>query len=1205
MATSFADAGPLDEYFRDEIESSNEHRPVQGQNLDMEMDLDNQTRRSSGLSDESGDITLVDRSSLSPNTLKRWTGSLPNSAGPSNTNIFNVVVPGKFPSPSRLSFSDETFAEKFRYLICSSGLLEKDYVPASSGGLESELGDDIPENNENTWKVLEGWIQKGKERWDLVLASLALLMGLMISLGLWTILGLSSVGILGIGWYKELVPISKDISNNTTASSDHDTPQSAALASLTKFITQSQNLNNTLLSSLSLLEPHPYNLYTHNPLRVTLHRFTGNMTDHLATATSTLLELTDRRELAVLGEMYDIPVVGSFFYSRGRRHHSITDSSSEEEYDQPIPVHRPGLPHRPSSLPSPQKHNHAAHNSTSSLPAYASSSPLKKLHSAQRFSFSSSPGGDDRFTQLPDKTPRLSKRASVEWLRDTWPQSPRYERPRHERRITEADEEAENEDTTTTSDQSMSSDDNTPVKLDRRDSSTDVQIGSTVVSPKSPRAGGRAGLGVTIPRTPILTRETPRGSSASPFRHIPSPLSRRLSNASERLQPLRTAAMATPSRSLPGSTTLLPSPFMNDPSSASDIVPPSSAPLRAVTSLDPQLSTSEAGTSGNPKRRSLQNMVYYHSSDENDPHQSLSSGPLSAGLTRTRSMPLSDLQALRSASTAGGGGGRSRRSSLNPSAIRSSIGLGIGFPTDVKNKRSSLTTLPPPSPDPSLNLNLRRVESISPLTTPSLKASCLGIHLKRRRMTCCLLGLKFRENQDDSYWRDVKGILDDLVCSMIEEKRILEEVLKDSEREERIIRLLNSDKHEHPKKYDIGLSDIWSPSPIESVFPDHKRDYAPKTPDEVLLNEHMDKLAQALIGSWKELSKLRESLGSNSEDERMGLMNDWIGVRSRLGDGIREWERGKEVILRMTSHNHGSDDVQVSSLTEDDEHRNVEQEKDVRQSTSPLPEFMKSWTTTNDDENQDQESADKSLEDAEEPLPPVGKDLIFEATSSLPLNEDKVLLSKMSREDRIKLTKQAREKGISVVELLNAKDGQNSEKEKDVREMKIRSGQVVDELRGVIGSIRRMKVGDLPGEDGLSMMDGQTKGTGSKNLVEERLLLPSLPIPLSDRQLNENDNTMKPVLSDDKDGQRKMTEDGTSVLGHENNRVHEVPKQENDEGNEHAEDDLNENERKRVVRKETNPPGNDNINRFTINLSELKRNIRPIKNNDSDEEMSE
>ncbi|WVQ67135.1 uncharacterized protein L199_005330 [Kwoniella botswanensis] len=1195
MATSFADAGPLDEYFRDEIESSNEQRPVQGQNLDMEMDLDNQTRRSSGLSDESGDITLVDRLSLSPNTLKGWTGSLPNSAGPSNTS--NNAVPGKFPSPSRLSFSDETFAEKFRYLICSSGLLEKDYVPALSGGLESELGDDIPDNNEETWKVLEGWIQKGKERWDLVLASIALMVGLMISLGLWTILGLSSVGILFMGWYKGLVPISKDISNKPTTSSDDNTPQSAALASLTNFITQSQSLNNTLLSSLSLLEPHPYNLYTHNPLRVALHRFTGNMTDHLATATSTLLELTDRRELAVLGEMYDIPVVGSFFYSRGRRHHSITDSSSEEEYDQPIPVHRPALPHRPSSHPSPQKHNHAAHSSTSSLPAYAGPSSLKKLPSAQRFSFSSSPGGDDRFTHLPDKTPRLSKRASVERLRDTWSQSPRYERPKHERRITEADEEAENEDTTTTSVQSMSSDDNTPVKLDRRDSRSDNQIGSTVISPKSPPAGGRAGLGVTIPRTPILTRETPRGSSASPFRHIPSPLSRRLSNASERLQPLRTAAMSTPSRSLPGSTTLLPSPFMSDPSSISDIVPPSSAPLRAVTSLDPLLSSSEAGASGNPKRRSLQNMVYYHSSDENDPHQSLSSGPLSAGLTRTRSMPLSDLQALRSASTAGGGGGRSRRSSLNPSAIRSSIGLGIGFPTDVVNKRSSLTTLPPPSPEPSLNLNLRRVESISPLTTPSLKASCLGIHLKRRRMTCCLLGLKFRENQDDSYWRDVKGILDDLVLGMIEEKKILEDVLKDSEREERIIRLLNSDKHEHPRNNDNGLSDIWSPSPIESVFPDHKRDYAPKTPDEVLLNEHMDKLAQALIGSWKELSKLRESLGSNrKEGQGLGLMDGWIGVRSRLGDGIREWERGKEVILRMTSQNRGSDNVQVSSSTEDDQGQNVEQEKDVRQSTSPLPEFMKSWTTTDDDENQDRGSADKSFEDAEEPLPPVGKDLIFEATSSIPLNEDKVLLSKMSREDRIKLTKQAREKGISVVELLKDRNGLGDQKEKDVREMKIRSGQVVDELRGVIGSIRRMKVGDLPGEDGLSMIDGQTNGTGVRNVVEEGSLMPSLPIPLplSDRQLNEN--IVEHHISQDQDDLVKMLANPVNRHDHDDRKDEQI--------------DQDYQIRLTRTSKLTNPQDNQDApngfnSRFMLDLSELKRNIRPIKNKDSDEDMSE
>ncbi|WVW86018.1 hypothetical protein I302_108056 [Kwoniella bestiolae CBS 10118] len=1156
MATSFADAGPLDDYFRDETESFNQDQyPTQGRNLDTEMDMDKDTRRSSGISGESGDVTLVDHS---PTTQKGWTGSLPNSAGPSST------VPGKFPSPSRLSFSDESFAERFRYLICSSGLLEKDYVPALSGGVESELGDSPDQKGNAQWKIPEEWIWKGKERWDLVLAAVALLVGLVISLGLWTILGLASVGVMGIGWYNGLIATAEK-SDNAPSPSEDDTPQSLALTSLTNFITQSQSLNNTLLSSLTLLEPHPYNLYTHNSLRVTLHRFTGDMTDHLATATSTLLELTDRRELAVLGEMYDIPVVGSFFYSR-RHHNSITDSSSDEDYDKP---QRPVLPHRSSSHPSPQKH--ASRQSTSSLPAYASSSPLKKLHSAQRLSFSSSPGSDDRFTHLPDKTPRLSKRASVERLRDTWSQSPRFERPRHERRITEADEEDEREhEETTTSDpdQSTSSDDSTPVKSQiRRSSDNEDNTSNTVVSPKSP--AGRAGLGVTIPRTPILTRETPRGSSSSPgFRHIPSPLSRRLSNASERLQPLRTAPMATPSRSLPGSTTLLPSPFMNDSAS---LIPPSSAPLRAAMSLDPVLSTSSA----NPKRRSLQNMVYYHSSDENEPLLIDGSLPAGVGLTRTRSMPLSDLQALRSASTAGGGG--SRRSSLNPtSGNRLSVGLGIGlppsFPTD---KRSSLNTLPPPSPNPSMgSMNLRRVESISPLTTPSLKASCLGIHLKRRRLACCLLGLKFKQNQNEGYWRDIKVILDDLVEGMIEEKNTLERVLRDTEKEDKIMRSLDS--HVTQTRANQSEGGIWSASAITSVFP-FNRDFAPRTPDEVLLAEHVDKLAQAIIGCWKELSLVAKG--------EVG-MQAWMEVRGRLGEGVREWERGREVISRMKSGDitqHLQEDVerdrdQAQSTL--DQPRDGSGEEEL--STEDLPEFMQSWICPENENPPDHTQ--------ENILPPVGRDMIFEGSSDLPISEEKVYLSKLSREERIKLTIQARAQGVSVLDLIRSSSGgEAGDRREGMREMRERGGMVVDELRGVIGSIRRMKGGEVEGEG--STQEKQPNGT-------QRIDMSRTPLPLGDRQFNENINIGTAHVAEDEQRGNTKGKGKTPTSSYQDHTTRNGSKKEND----------NERSQHVQIRKATNDEnGNENGDNgfmLDLDLGELKRSIpvRPMgSHNDYDE----
>nr|XP_018260729.1 uncharacterized protein I303_06444 [Kwoniella dejecticola CBS 10117]OBR82887.1 hypothetical protein I303_06444 [Kwoniella dejecticola CBS 10117] len=1081
---------------------------------EMELDPEMDNRRQSSTTDDSGNTTLVNQPSFSPKG-RGWTGSLPNAAGPSSVPYLGSNVPGKFPSPSRLSFSDETFAERFKYLICSSGLLEKDYVPAILDSIETEIGI----SHENGGRILyDEWVDKAIKRWDLVLAGGALVIGLAISLGVWTVFAIGLIATGGASWYASRETSTSSIPSKADSPPTNDeTPQIQALSALTGFITQSHALNSILSASLSILDPHPYKLHTHNTLRVTLHRFTGNLTDHLATATSTLLEMTDKKELSVLGEMYDIPVVGSFFYSR--RHQSITDSSSEEESDryanEPNSLQRPGLPHRPSSLPSPEKHRSLMYP-TSSLPARNTSSPLKRLHSnsphSHRYSFGSSPDKEDRFTQIPDRTPRLPKRASVERLRDTWSSSPRFERPRHERRITEADEEEEEfaeGETSRSSDQSVSSDDNTPMKFPRRPSGVDDPGNYTTSLPKSPPTKVNAGLGVTIPRTPILTQEREIVRSSSPFKHIPSPLSRRMS-ASNGLQPLRTAPLATPSsRSAPDSTTLLPSPFMQD--ATLDVIPLSSVPLRTALSLDPNLSTGSA----NPKRRSLQNMPYYSSSD--DQSRPATSFDVSVGLTRTRSMPLSDLQALRSASTVGGS--KSRRSSLNPlsAGLAPAIGMGMGFPsTFPANKRSSLSTLPPPSP--SSTTGLRRIESVSPLTLPALKASCLGIHLKRRRLACCLLGLNFGGKTNDEYWMDVKSVLDALVDSIKEEKVMLEEVLRDTEKEVKIISILDNYKALSLGSADDnqGIENFWptTSTSASSVFP-HHRDYAPRTSDEVLLNEHIDKLSNALIGAWKELGIVKARLQEGKDDVLDNLdLDGWNAIRGQLGEGLREWERGKEVITRMKS--------QAAQNKGDGERICVEKGDSNH---ADLPEFMRSWNIVTDGGEEDdgndeqQPSPETSLEthidnipcDAdlrivnqtqhqahEDDLPPVGKDDIYEGISLPPSDKATALLSKMSREERIEMMKLARERGVSLKRFLELDaDGNgigiaNNESYSQMRE---RGGLVVDELKGVIGSIRRMKGGGNSEEDetgdglnrhGMEATPSESEEQGGRSLVENK-----------------------------------------------------------------------------------------------------------------------
>ncbi|WWC71872.1 uncharacterized protein I206_105831 [Kwoniella pini CBS 10737] len=1174
MATSFADSGPLDEYFRDESGSSSLDEHAQGQRLNMEMDF----TKDSHIPNDSGDVTLVDRPSISP--MKGWTGSIASLAGPSSIPLSILDVPGKFPSPSRLTFSDESFAERFKYLICSSGLLEKDYVPVLVGNVDSEAGD---EKKDDQSKANEDWTQRARERWDLVLACGALIVGLTISLGIWIVLGIGLTACLVVMRSKDLLPVSLQMrqASESASSSQDDTPQTQALMSLTNFISCSNALNNTLSASLFILDPHPYSLHSHNTLRVSLHRFTGNMTDHLATATSALLEMADKKELSVLGEMYDIPVVGSFFHSRRRQ--SITDSSSEEEFDSYYSslssIQRPVSPHRPSSLPSPDN-KHCSGYLASSLPNRLAPSPLKRLHSnsphSHRYSFGSLPDKEDRFTQIPDRTPRLSKRASVERLRDTWSNSPRFERPRHERRITEADEEEEDfteGETSRSSDQSVSSDDSTPMKSSIRRPSSETEGGNLPsMSPKSPPVRSKAGLGVTIPRTPILTREREIPRSSSPFKHVPSPLSRRMS-ASGGLQPLRTALFATPtSRSAPNSTALLPSPFM--PDNVVDQAPLSSAPLRAALSLDP----TSVSASANSKRRSLQNMPYYSSSDD-QPVGRLDS---SVGLTRTRSMPLSDLQALRSASTAGGS--KSRRSSLNPlNSIGS--GLGIGFPINFPaNMRSSLNTLPPPSPTPTTGL--RRIESVSPLTLPALKASCLGIHLKRRRLACCLLGLKFSEKSAGHYWVDVKEILDDLAAGIKQEKALLENVVKEAEQEAKIMRSMdrfNIRQDGHVSSESQGIDELWTSS--SSTFAISKQDFAPRTSDEALLSEHIDKLSNTLAGAWKELTLIKGNMIQSNSVDLVG----WHEIRGQLGQGLREWERGKEIIHRMNSN-------PVSELPGEEDA--ISHQKEV------VPDFMKAWNDEEQEQEQEQTSPETSLESHVENLqleeedlrilnqtqyeilPPVGKDDIFE-TTSMPLSDEKILLSKLTREERIKLTKISREKGLSLKQLLKVNDDLEVASKTDSIKMRERGGLVLDELKCVIGSIRRIKDGGDFLDLDKSLVDMTERESEKKEedvLKGDAGMMPNgMKVDLDlDENVKQNGNQLENKITSHKIR--------TSTNDHDNDH-HEKDNDDTEHGLISTVKDQNEIHSTTKLR---------NMNPFILDIGELKRNL-PSRINHEDE----
>lgn len=475
----------------------------------------------------------------------------------------------------------------------------------------------------------------------------------------------------------------------------------------------------------------------------------------------------------------------------------------------------------------------------------------------------------------------------------------------------------------------------------------------------------------------------------------------------------------------------------------------------ATTDLDNSLLPSSfsslarsSSNSDNPKRRSLQNMPYYRSSEEDPitPPRLPRSIDLGAGLSRTQSLPFSDLQALRSRSATG-----SRRSSVN-------------------SPQQALSPTPP--------ARLSRVPSVNPLTVLGLKAACLGVHLKRRRMACCLLALRFQAGVSSDYWQEVKAALNELKEAMVVQRDTLEAARKEAERESSSAMTLDGPTSS-------GLIPPW---PITFGRP---VDFAPRTSEQAIMLGHIEKLRSALTKAWADLSTVQASLLDGPD----GLAIQWKVLREDLGVMIREWERGKDVVARLTPDDDINHDVPVMNGGVDN---------------GTVPEFLKAW----DDEDGVAPSAlngipgeiqprldppmlepaipmssSEVVEAYSEELPPPGIEQVFEAIS-VPLRSDKSALSGLSRDERIRLTKEARTKGISLGDLLEGgKDDKGpSQVEKAVR---MNGNEVVSELRGMIGMIRKRK--------------GQVEGTREADLSKENEGEDKTGIPKEERESSKSE----------------------------------------------------------------------------------------------------
>lgn len=771
-----------------------------------------------------------------------------------------------------------------------------------------------------------------RQRPDIALAGLVLLGAIARVIGIRRLstLAISAVTVAAILYWQRHQPRpatsvpTSDVSTHQEEVQSAQTLHANVIDTLQDFLNASKSLDQVVETSLSLLQETRDETHTHQALRVALHHLTEQMTDHLGTATSTFLEMVDKEELGVLGEMYDIPVVGSFLYPRnglGRHPRDLTTDSHHY------------------TLLSPTK---ASSNASSNLiplalPMGASASMPSRLSPHQKHTIHSSLSGlpaDDRYTSLPPRTPRASKRSS--WAPE-WNDRIKTGFD-NERRITGSDGGGEIESTSQGFDEEQHR----------------TLIDSTSPSPKIPQFTPRKS-------SPLSRTDSTFGDVYQ--RHIfpiipPTPLNR----------------------------PLMPSPMAR-------------SPLKSES-----------------KRQSLQGMPYYRSDQSDIASPGKASLPAGGDLRRVPSLQYSDLQMLREQST---------RGSRRPSAS-----------SNVNPFAPSLIPLIAPVTQSLERPRPQRILSLSPLTLPALKASCLGVHMKRRRMACCLLGLQF--DQVEEYWNTARDTLRDLVASITTEVTELNAALANVREVQVAVRNNLADPLPPP----------WA---IDNTTDGGFIDFAPRTSDHETLNKHVEIMEQSLNSAWAELQAVKQTMSSTN-----GLMEEWTKVRGRLGELIREWERGKEIVSRMEPlPPHSS---------------NGDEDTDQDDSMPLIPAFIKAW---DDDEPKldasqssdlsscttDMELSGNDLDygSGTDYLPPPGQDMVFESTP-LSVDESTIARSKLSREERIKLVKEARDKGMTVGDMLNTRDQDGmTNGHPNARQVMEMGGKVVGELKGMIGMIRRRK----------------------------------------------------------------------------------------------------------------------------------------------------
>ncbi|OJT13494.1 hypothetical protein TRAPUB_9959 [Trametes pubescens] len=367
----------------------------------------------------------------------------------------------------------------------------------------------------------------------------------------------------------------------------------------------------------------------------------------------------------------------------------------------------------------------------------------------------------------------------------------------------------------------------------------------------------------------------------------------------------------------------------------------------------------------------------------------------------------------------------------------------------------------------------------TPVHTTRHPLSLSGLHgalhgaLSAKRYTCShLLALRFNEDEDDTYWENVRSVMALLTSTFADASSRLVEALDDAEKR-RI-------KDEHPTPPSGPHNRESSISPLRNQMGGERNrlrsmaemvSFAPMPSNMSRFGVHVDAISGALndardhleecVAALRDSSSRRQSFESSDGEPSVQdhpAFQAYDRLRKELGFALRECERGRERMLDILAG--------PRALTE------VVEDEDVSPHTPGLRQDSGSESSEKgpispnaqldgdeglglefspgrdgQEHELDDATAHLLLATSSQHLPPPGAEQVFEAESGAGASFARER-SKLSREERIRLAKARRSSGVPS---LASSDG-GAERQPRVGPWGP-NGEVVQELKDVIWKV--------------------------------------------------------------------------------------------------------------------------------------------------------